>query len=104
MSKSKNLVLVFQWHVEDGWYGQNHRAVLEVTPGVGFEKSTDINQFKKDFVSLVKKKHGRNIKEKVTSSRFLIGEKSSFPTYTHCSMGPSYSCSNHEYQISDLKL
>jgi len=104
MGTSKNLVLAFGWSVDDGWYGKNYRAILEVEPGKGFDKAEDIKPYKKAFVALITKNHGRNIKGKVTASRFEIKQKSSYPTYIYCSMGPSYSCSNLEYKISDLNL
>ena len=95
-------VLAFTWHVSDNWYGQNYRVVLlkEDSP-ICFENAKEAKQYRSKLTRYIKAKY-RDAKN-VSGKRMVFKNYAEFPTYTYCSMGPSYSCNNIHVTVEELE-
>lgn len=97
----KDLILVFEWYVDDGWYGKRYRYALSKEKGIGFSKQSEAKEYKKDFLNFLKYYYNNDM-GKITASKFKIGERSSYETYRYCSFGPSYSCTQYDVTVQEL--
>ena len=95
----KDLVLVGTIHIDNGWYGDNHRVILSEEEGVGFERKGDARKFATKLKKYINKAfEGR----KYECVNIDCEERESFVSYTYVSAGPSISYKHHDITIDRL--
>ena len=98
----KDLVLVYHWHIDDGWYGKNYRAILSIEKNKGFQSKKDISKFKTLFRNQINKRFiNSNLQAK--NKDMIIGERKEFKSYIYCANGPSLSYTHFDITTEDIK-
>jgi hypothetical protein len=83
------------WHTPDNWYGTNDRVLVK-----GFTTKKELAPYKAKLKKYILEKY--NVK--ITQKDMRITEDDvELTTYMHVSMGPSWSCSNHEVTKEELQ-
>ena len=101
----KDLVLVGTIHIDNGWYGDNHRVILSEEEGGGFKRKADAKKFTSKLRKYVAKIfENRTMADGNSKIHVSIDcdERDTFISYTYVSAGPSISYKHHDITVDEL--
>lgn len=93
---TKDIVLVAQYYIDNGWYGDRYRVILSKEEGLGFTTKTEAKKYAAKL-----KKRGLNVKG-AKKPVILCDERTQFEEYTYISCGPSLSYTHINITVNDL--
>lgn len=85
-------VIALKWYVKDDWYGKNYAVIFTPTYTTGWKNAKHYKPYKSMIVRYMNTIAKLTNDKKRTIKDIKTGPMSSYPSYTYCSMGPSYSC------------
>ena len=96
---TRNLVLCYTICLDDDWYGDNHRFILED----GFTTKAAAKKHLADFKRFLAERCQYYVKSKLTTKDFKCVEADTLVDYTYISSGPSLSYTHHTFSINEIK-
>lgn len=94
--ENKDIVLVGDVYVEDGWYGKRYRIVLRPTVDGYFKNKTECKKYEAKVKKYVKNRF------ETTVELLYIGEHNKLVDYRYISLGPSIYYHRTELTIESL--
>lgn len=96
--KEKEILLICEEYVENGWYGDRYRTVVVPEEGKTFSTKTEANKYKGKLKKLVKsvgKSEGKGV-----NTPYVTDENP--PDYIYCGKGPSTSYTRKTLTVAEL--